>query len=72
LADSFVDYEHSVNTSISKVGKALQDNPQRPLYAETLRRSAHRFPAAVEETERRFLMLTPVKRRAKFPLRDGR
>ena len=42
-ADTFVDFEHSLNTAIKKLRKALGDNATRPKYIETLPRRGYRF-----------------------------
>ncbi len=50
-ADTFVDFEHSLNTAIKKLRKALGDNATRPKYIETLPRRGYRFLAEVETAE---------------------
>jgi len=45
--DTFVDFEHSLNTAIKKLREALEDSPERPNYIETLPRKGYRFIAAV-------------------------
>lgn len=50
-ADTFVDFEHSLNTAIKKLRKALGDNLERPKYIETLPRRGYRFVAEVEAAE---------------------
>jgi len=47
-ADTFVDFEHSLNTAIKKLRKALGDNANRPKYIETLPRRGYRFLGEVE------------------------
>ena len=42
-ADTFVDFEHSLNTAIKKLRQALGDNAARPKYIETLPRRGYRF-----------------------------
>jgi len=46
--DTFVDFDNSLNTGISKIREALQDSAQDPLYIETLPRRGYRFIARVE------------------------
>ena len=50
-ADTFVDFEHSLNTAIKKLRKALGDHANRPKYIETLPRRGYRFLAEVEASE---------------------
>ncbi|MHB8410892.1 MAG: winged helix-turn-helix domain-containing tetratricopeptide repeat protein [Candidatus Acidiferrales bacterium] len=47
--ETFVDFEHSVNTAINKVRQALSDSPERPRYIETVPRVGYRFLAPVEK-----------------------
>lgn len=46
-ADTFVDFDHSVNTAIMKLREALGDSRERPLYIQTLPRKGYRFVAPV-------------------------
>lgn len=47
-ADTFVDFEHSLNTAIKKLRAALGDTPRKPRFVETLPRRGYRFLARVE------------------------
>lgn len=47
-ADTFVDFDHSVNTTINKVREALGDSASSPRYVETLARRGYRFIAPVQ------------------------
>jgi len=46
--DTFVDFEHSLNTHIKKLRQVLDDNADTPRYIETLPRRGYRFIAAVD------------------------
>ncbi|MGB7846861.1 MAG: winged helix-turn-helix domain-containing protein [Candidatus Acidiferrum sp.] len=46
--DTFIDFEHSVNSSIKRLREALGDDAARPRFIETLPRHGYRFIAAVE------------------------
>ncbi len=48
-ADTFVDFDHSVNTAVKKLRHALGDRAENPLFIETLPRQGFRFIAAVGE-----------------------
>jgi cholera toxin transcriptional activator len=48
-ADTFVDFDHSLNTAINKVREALGDSASSPRFVETLARRGYRFIAPVEE-----------------------
>src|SRR5947199_4363439 len=47
-ADTFVDFDHSLNTAVNKLREALGDSAANPRYIETLARRGYRFLAAVE------------------------
>jgi len=47
-SDTFVDFDHSLNTAINKVREALGDSASGPRYVETLARRGYRFIAPVE------------------------
>ena len=47
-ADTFVDFEHSLNTAIKKIRQALGDRAKKSKYVETLPRRGYRFLAPVE------------------------
>src|ERR1700691_1745935 len=49
--DTFVDFEHSLNTSIKKLRHALNDSAAEPRYIETLPRVGYRFIAPVTVVE---------------------
>ena len=46
-SDTFVDFDHSLNTAINKVREALGDSASSPRYVETLARRGYRFIAPV-------------------------
>jgi eukaryotic-like serine/threonine-protein kinase len=50
-ADTFVDFEHSINTAINKLREALADDVQNPRYIETLPRHGYRLIAPVHVLE---------------------
>jgi len=50
-ADTFVDFEHGLNTAIKKLRHALRDRAKRSKFIETLPRRGYRFVAVVEEIE---------------------
>jgi TolB-like protein/DNA-binding winged helix-turn-helix (wHTH) protein len=47
-ADTFVDFEHSLNTAVKKLRQALGDEANTPVYIETLPRRGYRFIGALE------------------------
>lgn len=49
-ADTFVDFDHGLNTAITKIRMALGDSADNPRFVETLPRRGYRFIAPVENT----------------------
>ena len=47
-AETFVDFEHGLNTSVKKLRHALCDSAEKPRYIETVPRLGYRFVAPVE------------------------
>jgi Tol biopolymer transport system component/DNA-binding winged helix-turn-helix (wHTH) protein len=46
-SDTFVDFDHSLNTAVMKLRDALGDSADKPLYIETLPKKGYRFVAPV-------------------------
>jgi len=49
--DTFVDFEHGLNTAIKKVRKALGESAESPQFIETLARRGYRFVAPVTHAQ---------------------
>jgi cholera toxin transcriptional activator len=47
-ADTFVDFDHSLNTAVNKLREALGDSASSPRYIETLARRGYRFIAPLQ------------------------
>ncbi len=47
-ADTFVDFDHSLNTAVNKLREVLGDSASSPRYIETLARRGYRFVAPVQ------------------------
>ena len=47
--DTFVDFDHSLNTAIMRLREALNDSSDNPRFIETLPRHGYRFIAPIEE-----------------------
>lgn len=47
-ADTFVDFDHSLNTAVNKLREALGDSASNPRFIETIARRGYRFLVAVE------------------------
>ena len=46
--DTFVDFEHGVNTAVKKLRQALKDSAEEPKFVETLPKIGYRFIVPVE------------------------
>jgi cholera toxin transcriptional activator len=49
-ADTFVDFDHSLNTAVNKLRETLGDSASSPRYIETLARRGYRFIAPVQHS----------------------
>lgn len=47
-ADTFVDFDHSLNTAVKKLRQALGDDKKNPRFVETLPKRGYRFLASVK------------------------
>jgi DNA-binding winged helix-turn-helix (wHTH) protein len=47
-ADTFVDFDHSLNTAIKKLRQALGDDKKKPRFVETLPKRGYRFLANIK------------------------
>jgi TolB-like protein/DNA-binding winged helix-turn-helix (wHTH) protein/Tfp pilus assembly protein PilF len=50
--DTFVDFNHSLNTAVRRLREALSDSPENPIFIETLQRRGYRFIAPVVYVDR--------------------
>jgi DNA-binding winged helix-turn-helix (wHTH) protein len=56
--DTFVDFDHSLNTAIKKLRQALGDDNKKPRFIETLPKRGYRFVGTVEKAR---MVSTPAK-----------
>src|SRR5450631_1349604 len=47
-ADTFVDYDHSLNAAVNKLREALSDSADNPRFIQTIPRRGYRFIASIE------------------------
>ena len=47
-ADTFVDFDHGLNTAVNKIRESLGDSASSPRFVETLARRGYRFIASVD------------------------
>ena len=52
-SDTFVDFDHSLNTAVNKLRESLGDSASSPRYIETLARRGYRFIAPVQNDTNR-------------------
>jgi cholera toxin transcriptional activator len=50
-SDTFVDFDHSLNTAVNKLRETLGDSASSPRYIETVARRGYRFIAPVQTSE---------------------
>ena len=50
--DTFVDFDHSLNTAIKKLRQALNDDKDKPRFVETLPKRGYRFIGTVEQAKK--------------------
>jgi Tol biopolymer transport system component/DNA-binding winged helix-turn-helix (wHTH) protein len=73
--ETFVDFEHSVNTAVKKLRKALQDSVENPKFIETVPKVGYRFLVSIEwitESETEPLPHTDLPSPIAPPAEDGR
>src|SRR5579863_8160572 len=57
-ADTFVDFDHSLNTAVNKLRETLGDSASSPRYIETLARRGYRFIAPVQNSVEKGMVRT--------------
>ena len=67
--DTYVGFEHSLNTAVNKLRELLGDSAQSPRYVETLPRLGYRFIAPLEKSKRH-VSLTGKKMLAVLPFEN--
>jgi cholera toxin transcriptional activator len=67
-ADTFVDFDHSLNTAINKVREALGDSASSPRYVETLARRGYRFLGTVAPGEPSPMLDSAAQNRSAAPV----
>jgi DNA-binding winged helix-turn-helix (wHTH) protein len=50
-ADTFVDFDHSLNTAVKKLRQALSDTAESPQFIETIPRVGYRFLHAIHQAQ---------------------
>jgi cholera toxin transcriptional activator len=61
-ADTFVDFDHSLNTAVNKLRETLGDSASSPRYIETLARRGYRFIAPVQNSADTGAFTSPTER----------
>lgn len=59
-ADTFVDFDHSLNTAINKLREALGDSAANPRFIETLAKRGYRFIAPVQVVTPEPIKVSPI------------
>jgi TolB-like protein len=68
-SDTFVDFDHSLNTAVMKLRDALGDSAETPLYVETLPKRGYRFIAPMAVVDREARSISPET--SPLAMRDG-
>src|SRR5579864_6291192 len=63
-ADTFVDFDHSLNTAVNKLREALGDTASNPRFVQTVARRGYRFIAPVAVVESTGAERTPTQENA--------
>ena len=59
-ADTFVDFEHSLNAAVKRLRDALGESAENPIFIETLARRGYRFNAPVDRRNTRAVTEPPI------------
>ena len=70
-ADTFVDFDHGLNTAVNRLREALGDSADSPHYIETVPRRGYRFVAPVTELEALARPSSPVEPPPLAPVHDA-
>src|SRR5258707_4119588 len=65
-ADTHVNYDANVNTTVNKLRQTLSDSPDQPAFVETIPRKGYSFVAKIEYADRRLLSESPATPSAEF------
>ena len=65
--DTFVDFDHGLNTAVAKLRETLGDSASTPKYVETIAKRGYRFLADVEKMEERAPVAQAESRGRKSP-----
>jgi DNA-binding winged helix-turn-helix (wHTH) protein len=68
-ADTFVDFDHSLNTAVKKLRQALGDGTRKPRFVETLPRKGYRFLGTIKGAAK--VAPTPTPNRSAASKRVG-
>src|SRR4030088_952788 len=60
-SDTFVDFDHSLNTAVMRLREVLSDSSENPRFIKTLPRRGYRFVAPVEERPASQTETTPAQ-----------
>jgi DNA-binding winged helix-turn-helix (wHTH) protein len=59
-ADTHVNYDANVNTTVNKLRQTLSDSPDQPAFVETIPRKGYSFVARIEYADRPLLSESPA------------
>ena len=70
-ADTFVDFEHSLNAAVKRLRETLGDSAEKPIYIETLPRRGYRFLAPIQNGSATTAALLSLRNRSPCLLAPG-
>jgi len=59
-ADTFVDFDHGLNSAVARLREALRDSADRPRFIETVAKRGYRFISQVDATPTAIPVAAPV------------
>lgn len=69
-ADTFVDYDHSLNTAVNKLRDTLNDSAENPRFIQTIPRRGYRFIASVRVADGGAVAAQAASSRAVAPIAE--
>lgn len=66
-ADTFVDFDHGLNSAVARLREALRDSAERPRFIETVAKRGYRFIAPVETKSESPELASVVEHNSRLP-----
>ena len=59
-ADTFVDFDHGLNSAVARLRESLRDSAEKPRFIETVAKRGYRFIAPIQRRKRKTRQLREV------------